>query len=160
MTSVLTISTLTMSMQIKVALVSRLKISVLHFMRTCSVAVGVLGLHACASSLAPPPTPSVAAFDSVYEKSSVIVKDSVRVEIRLQQRNDTVYRDSIVYVERLVQTNDSTAEEHTDTITLPPQIIEVEKELSYWDDKFMKIGRLASVFLFGLVVYIIIKIKF
>lgn len=129
-------------------------------MRTCSVAVGVLGLHACASSLAPPPAPSVAAFDSVYEKSSVIVRDSVRVEIRLQQRNDTIYRDSIVYREHFVQTKDSTSEEHTDTITMPPQIIEVEKELSFWDDKFIKLGRLTSGFLLGIIVYIIIKIKF
>lgn len=132
----------------------------LSFLHACSVAVGVLGLHACASSLAPPPAPSVAAVDSVYEKSSIIVRDSVRVEIRLQQRNDTIYRDSIVYVEHIVQVKDSTAEAHTDTITLPPQIIEVEKELSPWDDKFIKLGRLTSVFIFGLIVYIIIKIKF
>lgn len=132
----------------------------LSFLHACSVAVGVLGLHACASSLAPPPAPSVAAVDSVHEKSSVIVRDSVRVEIRLQQRNDTIYRDSIVYVEHIVQVKDSTAEAHTDTITLPPQIIEVEKELSPWDDKFIKLGRLTSVFIFGLIVYIIIKIKF
>lgn len=132
----------------------------LSFLRVCSVAVGVLGLHACASSLAPPPAPSVAAVDSVHEKSSVIVRDSVRVEIRHQQRNDTIFRDSIVYVGKIVEVKDTFFVLHTDTIIIPPQIIEVEKELSYWDDKFIKLGRITLIFVIGLIVYIIIKIKF
>lgn len=137
-----------------------LKVSARSYLYRFALAVAVLGLHACASSLAPAPAPAISRADSVSTSHYVYDKDSVSVLVRYQEVRDTIYRDSIVFKWNIKVLRDTIYHSSTDTIQLPPEYIQVERELTWWEDKFIKIGKIAMVLFVGIIIVLIYKIKF
>lgn len=160
MTSHRKTSIVTTSSHPKRAHASRLRASVQSFVLLCSVAVAVACAHACASAPPLAPAPSVARADSTERVSVVREKDSTIVLVRYKIVSDTIWRDSIVERWRTKVVHDTLHTSSTDTIIQPPQIITVEKELSKGDEFFLKAGRISTIVFVGLIILLIIKIKF
>ena len=94
-------------------------------------------------------TDSFVQRDSVYINDSVFIRekgDTVWVE-----KFKTIYRDrfrDIVSVDTVLK---------CDTI---PQIVEVEKPLTWWQEKKIEFGELAMFFMAVLLVFVVLKLKF
>ena len=94
-------------------------------------------------------TDSFVQRDSVYINDSVFIRekgDTVWVE-----KFKTIYRDrfrDIVSVDTVLK---------CDTI---PQIVEVEKPLTWWEEKKIAFGELAMSLLVCLLIYVVLKYKF
>ena len=139
---------------------SQLRASVRNFVLLCSVAVAMACAHACSSAKPLAPAPSVARADSTESVSVVRAKDSTIVLVRYKIVSDTIWRDSIVERWRTKVVHDTLHTSSTDTIIQPPQIITVEKQLSKGDEFFLKAGRISTIVFVGLIILLIIKIKF
>lgn len=92
--------------------------------------------------------------DSIYlsrvERDSVFVRDSVTI----REKGDTVYRDRwrVEYRERVLR--DTAYIERNDTIT---NVVEVERELTWWERTRMAAGDVALLGLVVLLIYLILR---
>ena len=132
----------------------------MSFVHLCSVAVAVACAHACASAPPLAPAPSTIHTNNTERVAVIREKDSASVLVRYKIVNDTIWRDSIVERWRTKIVHDTILISSTDTIIPPPQIVTMEKELSRWDEFFIKAGRIATTIFVGLIILLIIKIKF
>lgn len=94
-------------------------------------------------------TDSFVKRDSIYINDSVFIRekgDTVWIE-----KYKTIYRDrfrDIVSVDTVIR---------CDTI---PQLVEVEKSLTWWEEKKIEFGELAMFFMAVLPVFVVLKLKF
>lgn len=90
---------------------------------------------------------------------SSIERDSVAIKVVYRQIRDTIYRDSIAIRYRFLNKTDTTFVMITDTIWMPGPEKIVESPISKVDAFFIKLGKVATMVIVFVIIFLIIKIK-
>jgi len=118
----------------------------------------VLLLSSCATKVVTVPevhTEYVYKTDSFVQRDSIWCLDSVFVH----EKGDTVWVEKFktIYKDRIRMVVERDTFMRCDTI---PQVIEVEKPLTWWEEKKIAFGELAMSLLVCLLIYVVLKYKF
>ena len=118
----------------------------------------VLLLSSCATKVITVPevhTEYVVKTDSFVKKDSIYINDSVFI----REKGDTVWVEKFktIFKDRIRMVVERDTFMRCDTIS---QVIEVEKPLTWWQEKKIEFGELAMVVMVGLLVFVVLKLKF
>jgi hypothetical protein len=118
----------------------------------------VLLLSSCATKVITVPevrTEYVVKTDSFVKKDSIYINDSVFI----REKGDTVWVEKFktIFKDRIRMVVERDTFMRCDTIS---QVIEVEKPLTWWEEKKIEFGELAMVVMVGLLVFVVLKLKF
>ena len=100
-------------------------------------------------------TEYVVKTDSFVKKDSIYINDSVFI----REKGDTVWVEKFktIFKDRIRMVVERDTFIRCDTIS---QVIEVEKPLTWWQEKKIEFGELAMVVMAGLLVFVVLKLKF
>jgi hypothetical protein len=100
-------------------------------------------------------TEYVVKTDSFVKKDSIYINDSVFI----REKGDTVWVEKFktIFKDRIRMVVERDTFMRCDTIS---QVIEVEKPLTWWQEKKIEFGELAMVVMVGLLVFVVLKLKF
>ena len=118
----------------------------------------VLSLSSCATKVVTVPevhTEYVVKTDSFVKKDSIYINDSVFI----REKGDTVWVEKFktIFKDRIRMVVERDTFMRCDTIS---QVIEVEKPLTWWQEKKIEFGEIAMVVMALLLVFALLKLKF
>jgi hypothetical protein len=118
----------------------------------------VLLLSSCATKVITVPevrTEYVYRTDSFIKRDSICINDSVFI----REKGDTVWVEKFktIFKDRIRMVVERDTFMRCDTIS---QVIEVEKPLTWWQEKKIEFGELAMVVMVGLLVFVVLKLKY
>jgi hypothetical protein len=129
----------------------------MYFFIAVSFIVALL-FSSCATKVITVPevrTEYVVKTDSFVKKDSIYINDSVFI----REKGDTVWVEKFktIFKDRIRMVVERDTFMRCDTIS---QVIEVEKPLTWWEEKKIEFGELAMVVMVGLLVFVVLKLKF